>query len=51
MAKAKDFMLSYSMTSKNWFEAGIKAASQINTNKVFANEVVSYPKVSLQEVQ
>lgn len=44
-------MLSYAMTSKAWFEAGIKAASPTNTNKVRANEVVAYPKITLQEVQ
>jgi len=51
MAKAREFMMSYSLTNKVWFEAGIEAASKESTNKVTAREIMSFPKVSINTVQ
>lgn len=43
MAKATDFMMSYSLANKQWSEAGIKSASPTQTEKVSAFDITAYP--------
>ena len=51
MAQAREFMHTYSLPNYKWFESGIETASDKQTNRVYANTVVSFPKVSLKDVQ
>jgi hypothetical protein len=51
MAKAREFMISYSLCNKVWFESGINAASPTNTGRLTAKDITAFPKVTLQQVQ
>ena len=51
MQEASDFLHTYSLSSKEWFDRGIKNTSPRKTEQVTAFKVLGFPKTKVEDVQ
>jgi tRNA uridine 5-carboxymethylaminomethyl modification enzyme len=49
--EADKFLISYSLPSCKWFSKGITKASETKTDQITAQKLLSYPNVTMDEVQ